>query len=579
MTIRERIINIVGGRQLANERTQMRESVNTLLNAYEQGKFRLTPDQLITQLSEYNANTVADLIRQRQGSVGYYYSDPEQSRIYQQQESRQQWLYSPLAQWAVNTWTSYGLGERVQVTCDDDDAQEIWDTVWHESAIFDDDAIHSLSDYVLVDGELYIAAFVSIADGTVKYEMLDADEMKEIITNPDNCNEPLYYKREYTAPDLTTRCIYYPDWHTYLYHEDDLEKASLPSDATVAVSEAMNQNNGTTVLVMHIAHNRKSAKSLHGWPILGIAAPYYSAHKSFLEDRLTVSHQKAAFTRELVTQGGSRAVTAVQGRFQSGLSSSSGYVDSNPPAGAGSTLVHNAAVEYKDLPMTTGAGDASTDNNMFAWMAGIGAGLFPTTMGLDTSRWATAVAMDKTQAVQWSRYQSFWACQFRKMVELVLMAAERWGNVTIEDKECTVSIDTLSLVDFPGVVGPISQMLNTIGSDATIPEQAKRAIIKKMWYPVLQALGADSIDEVLSDELLGILDEDERAALKAEQEQAKADMAAIRPTEPAAPAVPLVVPEPAAEAQYKYSLGMSNVLLEIARRKIAEMEKVKEENE
>jgi hypothetical protein len=158
--------------------------------------------------------------------------------------------------------------------------------------------------------------------------------------------------------------------------------------------------------------------------------------------------------------------------------------------------------------MTTGAGDATSDNNMFSWIALIGAGLFPTTAGMDTSRWATAVAMDKTQAVQWSEYQSFWACQFRKMVELTLLASEKWGGETYEDKTCTVSIDSLSLVDFPGVVPPIAQMIGTLPSSG-LPENAQREILQAMWYPVLTALGTEDIDEILSDDMFGIVEPQE----------------------------------------------------------------------
>jgi hypothetical protein len=290
-----------------------------------------------------------------------------------------------------------------------------------------------------------------------------------------------------------------------------LDKAGLPTDATVSVSEAMDENNGTTVLMLHIAHNRKDGNSLHGWPILGIASPYFRAHKEFVENRLTVSRQKAMFAREFITQGGSRGVAAVKARFGTQLSNSSttGVTDPNAPAISGSSLIHNSAVEHKDLPMNTGASDASTDNDMFAWMALIGAGLFPTTAGMDTSRWATAVAMDKTQAVQWSRYQSFWACQFRKMVEIVLLSAEKWGGESYEDKGCKVSIDTLSLVDFPGVVPPIAQMMGTLTpmvADGTINQNAARSITQAMWTPVLTALGTEDIDEILSDDMLGIVE-------------------------------------------------------------------------
>jgi len=514
MGLRDRLISIVGGKQYQAEQAKTQEAFNTLYDAYLDGPFRMNPQMVVDRLAELDSSTVMYLLRSMQGSsvTGLpYNANTEDQREYQVMESRQQWLYSPLAAWSVNVWTSYGLGEKVTITCDDEKAQEIWEVTWDKSSLFDDDSIHMLSSSVLVDGDVYLAAFISIADGSVSYEYINCDEIVEIITDPNNKNKPLYYKREYTGADNANYCIYYPDWHTYFYHQADLEKARLPQDATISLSEAMDQNNGTAVLVLHIAHNRKDANSLHGWPILGIASPYFRAHKEFVESRLTVAKQKAMFTREFIAAGGSRSVAAVKAKFGQQLSTSTGYTsqDANPPAVSGSSLIHNQAVEHRDLPMTTGASDAKGDNEMFGWMALIGAGLFPTTAGMDTSRWATAVAMDKTQSVQWSRYQSFWACQFRKMVKLVLMAAETWGGVKIEDKACHVSIDTLSLVDFPGVVPPIAQMLGTMPpmiADGTLKQNAAREILQAMWYPVLTALGADDIDDILSDDMLGIVE-------------------------------------------------------------------------
>lgn len=527
MTLRQRVSDIIGGKELRTQREQDRATIAELYNAYQMGRFNATPQMLAAKLQEYGSATVIQLIRQMQSSNGWYIGDTESARQYQVNESRQQWLYSPLAQWSVNTWTSYGLGEGVTITCNDADAQPVWDEVAANSTILADDEIQGLSSTTCVDGEIFVAAFISIADGKVSsFELLDNDEITDIVKNPANKMQPIYYKREYNDPHMVSQTLYYPDWHTLFYHKDLLTlDGLLPQDAKTTISGSMDDGNGTTVVVLHIAHNRKDSKSLRGWPILGIAAPYLDAHKSFVEDRLTVSHIKASISRDITVQGGSRGVAAVKSRFGSqlgiaGATGATGYIDPNPPPVAGSSLIHNQGITYTDLPMTTGAGDASTDNNMFSWMALIGAGLFPTSAGLDTSRWATAVAMDKTQAVQWARYQSFWSCQFSKMVEIVLLAAEKWGGATYEDKGCTVSIDTLSLVDFPGVAAPIASMLATLTpsiADGTLQQQPARQIIKALWQPILTALGAESIDEILSDENLGIMTPEEQAQAQKQQ--------------------------------------------------------------
>jgi hypothetical protein len=503
MALRDRLIEIVGGKKYRQEQDATQEAFNRLYDAYLDGPFRMTPDMLREKLS--------DLIRSMQANsvTGLpYNATTEDQREYQLAESRYEWFYSPLAQWAIWTWTNNGLGEKVNVTCTDKKGKEWWDYTWDNSRIFDDDRIHENSNWVCVDGDVYFAAFHDITTGQTIYELLSTDEIKEICTNPDNKNEPLYYKREYTDLDNVTKCVYYPDYEAFFKHREHLEKYPLPEDAVTSISEKMDASTrGTCITILHSAHNRKDANSLHGWPILGIASPYFRAHKEFVENRLTVSRQKASFVRELTTSGGSRGVEAVRAKFGQQLSTPTGYstVDANPPALAGSSLIHNKAVEHRDLPMTTGASDAKADNEMFAWQALIGAGLFPTTAGMDTSRWATALAMDKNQSVLWSRYQSFWACQFRKMVELVLMAAEKWGNAKFEDKGSQVSIDTLSLVDFPGVVAPIAQMLGTLPNSG-LSTNAQLVIEQALWTPVLTALGTEDIDEILSDDMMGIVE-------------------------------------------------------------------------
>lgn len=575
MTIRDTLVNIIGGNALRKQREADRNTLAELYDAYEQGRFRVPPQILVEQLSEYNQSTVYQLLRQKMAAKGWGYGvDTEEARIYQVNESRQQWMYSPLADWTVKTWTSYGLGEKVIVKVNDDDGQVLWDNTWSNSRIFSDDEIHSMSDFTCADGEIYLVAFHSVADGATVFEMLNTDEITEIVTDPENKNTPLYYKREYTGSDGTTsETCYYPDYHAFFYHPEDLKKAKLPDDANVMISEKLTDKNGTSTTVLHIAHNRKDASSLHGWPILGISAPYLIAHKSFMEDRLTVSHQKASLVRDYKVTGGSRGVAAVKAKLGTTLSSTSNFIDGNPPQLAGSSGIHNDVVEMTDLPMTTGAGDANTDNNMFLHYAGIGMGMMPGTMGLDTARYATAVQMDKTQATQWSKYQSFWACQFRKMVEIVLLAAEKWDKATFEDKGCTVSIDTLSLVDFPGVVTPISNMLNAIAgyvTDGTIPQQAARKLIKDYVMPTLTALGTETVADDLSDEILGIMTEAERKKAKREQEKAAKATAAIAPPETEEPDE-----EPAQMTAAEYWQGIQEFAKGIQKRREALAEKDK----
>src|SRR4030067_1434864 len=100
---------------------------------------------LMERLSELDSNTIMYFIRSMQTNSVYglpYNATTEDQREYQLVESRYEWLYNPLAQWVVWTWTNNGLGEKVNITCNDKKGKEWWDYTWENSRIFDDDHIH-----------------------------------------------------------------------------------------------------------------------------------------------------------------------------------------------------------------------------------------------------------------------------------------------------------------------------------------------------------------------------------------------------------------------------------------------------
>jgi len=260
-------------------------------------------------------------------------------------------------------------------------------------------------------------------------------------------------------------------------------------------------------VVQHIAHNLKDENDLRGWPLGTVSGPYQHAHKQFMEGRMAVSVAKQMYVQRMQVSAGSRGLASIKDTLQSSLALS-GWSDTNPASAAGGTQLTNKGVDTTDLPMTTGASDAEADNKMFSWQALLGDGLFPTSAGLDTSRFATALTMDKNQAMLWSRYKSFIAQQFKDMVRIVLLFREKYGGATYEDKSASVVIDTLSVVDFPPVVTAMSEMfdraLTPLVNNGVMPKEAARKIAAASWAILLQALGVEGVGELANDEVFGV---------------------------------------------------------------------------
>ena len=523
LTRRERFANWVGGSDRQAEIQNIQESVKYMYDAFLSGPYQLQPEELVSQMRELDPGLLADVIDRMQYDVisglgGTYGRDLGDARKRSIQESRRLWIYSPLAQWMIWTWTYYGLGEGVKIVLSDSDGEKIFSEMFEadrNASVFSDDNLQELSNWLGVNGEIFLACFASTLDGTMTVVEIDPDEMVGEVKNPNNKNQVVYWKRELENEKNEKKTIYYPDWRVFFDEPDLLDTVKLDDDAERAekVREELIvdgvKSGGTVVCMLHIARNKKDRNSVRGWPVLTTAIPFIRSHQRFVEGRLTVAESKAMYVRRTEVKGGSRAVDAIASKISSNFPGLGGF-DSNPPPTKGSTDIHNQAIKTTDLPMTTGASDAKTDHEMFVWEALLGGGLFPVTAGLDSSRWATALEMDKVQSVQWANYQTFWSSQLKIIVKITLKYALKYEAIKHENFDARVSIDSFSLVDFPDIATPLSQI---IGSALTpyvqadvIDHDTARKMLSEMWFIVMQSLGIKDAEDITMSDTFGLGD-------------------------------------------------------------------------
>jgi len=508
----------------------------------EQGRadalWDLPPKELARQLQEADPWVVQQLL----GLSGWevltgYAASSSLERELAIASSRRMYKTNPLHQWSIWLWTSWGLGDSIDVSIvrkipqETDGVAATWDeffTATRNQAVFGDDCIQELSNWLLIDGNSFLAFYASNQDGETMVSELNPDEITEIVAHPQNAKRPLFYKRQFTS-DTKSSTWYYPDWQAYfsgaldkLYPGDKdgrtLAEVVLPHGAIRADTQRKVDDhsddlggNGiplphTAVCILHVAHNHKERGNLWGWSLSTCSRPFLEAHKKFVESRLTIAMAKAAFVRRMTTKGGSRAVKGLVGTVASNLDIGR-YTDTNPPAPAGSTQMTNDAVTVEDLPMSTGAGDAHTDNQLFTWLPLLGEGLFPTSAGLDTARWATAVEMDRAQSMLFERYQTFWRAQFERMVKIAVGFKEKFGNLTPGDYTVEVSVDSFSLADFPAVgkaIGDVvSRTLTPAVKAGVLTPDAARAILAPLWRIILQSLGIKAATQLTDEEAFG----------------------------------------------------------------------------
>jgi len=124
----------------------------------------------------------------------------------------------------------------------------------------------------------------------------------------------------------------------------------------------------------------------------------------------------------------------------------------------------------------------------------------------DAYRLATASSMESPMYREFSRYQKFWASQFRRMVRIVLWAQETFNGKNYETYEADVSTDKLLQTDLTQLVTGLSSAFNGLLAPYKdqIPADTTKKMLASAWALILQTLGVSDADDLTSDEAFGI---------------------------------------------------------------------------
>ena len=196
----------------------------------------LVPSEVAHKLSEGGIDEV--ILQQLVYQIGYdqlsslstVADESGQERQALVTQARTMFKYSPLVQFSIWLWTGWGLGDRITITLEDNQAQELWDEFWtaeRNETIFGADQIHELSDWLLVNGNRFIALFTSTGGdnaGQTTARILDQDEITPI-ANPEDRLDVWFYKRSIvTTTGIGGETYYYPDYRTAMGDGGLLEK-------------------------------------------------------------------------------------------------------------------------------------------------------------------------------------------------------------------------------------------------------------------------------------------------------------------------------------------------------------------
>lgn len=344
------------------------------------------------------------------------------------------------------------------------------------------------------DGEIFIAHYTKPKTGWVTLRTFGADEIAEVITNPDDRSEAWYYRRRWQRQ-------YYDNTGNLHYEEQELLYPDIDYRPRVRPGTFAGVKVEWNAPVLQVAVNRPN-NWLRGIPDAYAVINWTRAYKEFLEQWATLMKSLAKFAWKLTAEGKNR--TQAKKALQQAGTTRAVTGEAND-AGGTALLPPDATLEA--IPKS-GAVIDSMSGRPLAMMVAAAFGI-PVTMLLgdpgQTGARATAETLDQPTELEMQGRRMMWADLHRRILGHVIDQAVKApqgplkGKVTRDpdgresivldgDTDATLDITfpDLSDADVEGTVNAIAK------ADAT--GRMPPLVVARL---LMEALGVEDVDEWL----------------------------------------------------------------------------------
>lgn len=293
----------------------------------------------------------------------------------------------------------------------------------NRKTVYGQQAAGELETALGTDGEVFLAHYTKPRTGWVTLRTFAADEITEIISNPDDRSDAWYYRRVWQRQSYDAAGNLQYEQQELLYPDIDYRPRVRPATfAGVKVEWA--------APVLHVAVNRP-LNWQRGIPDSYAAINWVRAYKEFLEQWATLMKSLAKFAWKLTTEGKNKA-QAKAALAQAGTSRAV-TGDANSVGGT-ALLPMDATLEA--IPKSGATIDAASGRPLAMMVA---AGLsVPVTMLLNdpgqTGARATAETLDYPTGLTFGDRREMWSAQRQRTAQYVIAESVRAPSGALKGK-------------------------------------------------------------------------------------------------------------------------------------------------
>jgi hypothetical protein len=409
--------------------------------------------------------------------------------------SRLYFVKNPLIRRGTKVSAFYVFGRGVQISSDDKAQNEtIQAFLDRNQKTLGQSALTELEERKWYDGNLFFVLFSDRETGDVDVRTIDATEIQEIVTDPEDADTPWFYQRLWTQRNFdenkgTFENVTMKAWYPAMGYEPDAKPAMIGDIPVRWESPVYHRKCGGV------------AKWRFGCPEIYPALDWARAVLDWLQACMTVRQALSQFAMTLTTKGGQQAMQGAKQQLSTTVGPSNSLWDQNPTATDGSIFVSGTGTKLEAFK-TTGAGGNPDDCRQYKLMVCMVFGLPESFFAdMNTSNLATATSLDRPTELNFIGRQEQWKEDLKAICLYVLRKSVRApGGKLREAKRAesnlSVNVEFPAIIqaDLPANVSAVVQAM-TLGSRRGGVEGIDEKEGVRLLYNLLGVKGADELLE------------------------------------------------------------------------------------
>lgn len=356
-------------------------------------------------------------------------------------------IKNPLVRRGIMTISQYVCGRGVNIAASDEASNQVL-----QDFLSDPRNAHEIGALGLAkkiqteytDGNIFFAFFAD-ASGKVVLRTIDATEIDQVVTDPDDASVPRYYHRrwmqqQFDAQSGVVRTQAMEGWYVALGYTP---RAGI---------DVQTDDTGQPVPVYH-AKFGGLPKWTYGCPLAYPALDYARAYKELLENWCSIQRALARFAWQVKTEGGAPAIAAFRKKLETTLGSGADLqgVDTNPPPVTGSSFITGPGNELSPIK-TAGVQTPLESGRRVLLMVAAAFGLPETFFGdASVGTLATAKSLDRPTELLCKQVQEEWREILQIICRYVLERARTTPGGSLREAVTDPNTVTIS-VEFPDIL-------------------------------------------------------------------------------------------------------------------------------